>query len=356
MIGTDLFDHFAQRAFYGFLRWTGAIAAWRWHHRNHLTVLCIHGVANDDEVSARKPTRPQLSVAELDRQLAVLTRKYWFISIDEVQQVLNEGRGNGKPCCLFTIDDGYTSAWELAWPVLKRHGVPAVVFVATNQMQTVQPFWWDRLDYVMLHLPDDVREVKLGKHSLAVELTDRVARARSARFITRQSRKLFDHDQARFAAIRQFIEEHEQDQWASDMKSWVGVMSEQQVADASEDGYEIGGHTINHYRLGNLDRETVRTEITESKAELERVTKKRCRVFCFPEGSFSDVSREEVVATGYELAFCSKSGLNDAFADRYALRRIHLPLAGSNAYLLAHTSGLTEVISSLKSRIIPGRT
>jgi peptidoglycan/xylan/chitin deacetylase (PgdA/CDA1 family) len=351
-----MFDRFAQRTFYELLRWTGIIAAWRWRQRDQLTVLCIHGVAHNDDVSALKPTRQQLSVDELDRQLAVLTRKYRFISIGEVQRVLSEGSGNGKPCCLFTIDDGYTSAWELAWPVLKRHGVPAVVFVATHQMQTVQPFWWDRLDYVMLNLPDDVREVKLGKHSLAVDLTDRVARARSARSITRQSRKLFDHDQARFAAIRQFIEEHEQDQWASDMKSWVGVMSEQQVADASEDGFEIGGHTINHYRLGNLDRETVRTELTESKAELERVTKKPCRAFCFPEGSFNDVSREEVEAAGYELAFCSRPGLNDASADRHALRRFHLPLAGSTAYLLAHTSGLTEVISSLKSRLIPGRT
>ena len=350
-----MFDHFAQRTFYGLLRWTGIIAAWRWHHRDHLTVLCIHGVANDDDVSALKPTRAQLSVDELDRQLEVLTRKYRFISISEVQQVLSEGNGNGKPCCLFTIDDGYTSAWELAWPVLKRHGVPAVVFVATHQMQTVQPFWWDQLDYVMLHLPENVREVKLGKHSLAVDLTNRDARAQSARFVTRQSRTLFDHEQARFEAIRQFIEDHEKAHWAHDMQAWVGVMSEQQVAEASQDGFEIGSHTINHYRLGSLDRETVRAELTKSKAELERVTGKPCRTFCFPEGSFNDVSRQEVEAAGYELAFCSKSGLNDKLADRYALRRIHLPLAGSKAYLLAHTSGLAEYVSNIKSRIKPGR-
>lgn len=350
-----MIDHLNQRIFYGVLRWTGVVAAWRWYHRNHLTVLCIHGVANGDQTAAQKPTRPQLSVAELDRQLAVLTRKFRFISIDEARQVLKDGRGNGKPCCLFTIDDGYASAWELAWPVLKRHRVPAVVFVATNQMQTMQPFWWDRLDYIMLHLPAGVREVKLGEHSLAVDLTDRAARKQSARFVTRQSRKLFDHEQARFEAIRQFIEDHEKAHWARDMNAWVGVMSEQQVAEACKDGFEIGSHTINHYRLGSLDRETIRTELTRSKTELERVTGRSCRTFCFPEGSFNEVSRQEVEDAGYELAFCSESGLNDELADRYALRRIHLPLAGSKAYLMAHASGLAKHVSSIKSRITSGR-
>ena len=343
-------NKFAQTALYGLLRWTGITWAWRWYHRDHLAILSMHGVSSDNACSNQKPTRPQISIAELDRQLAILTRVYRFISIDEVGRVLEEGRGVGKPRCLFTIDDGYTSAWELAWPVLKRHGVPAVVFVATNQMKSARPFWWDRLDYVMLHLPETIREVEIGEHRLAVNLADRAARARSAKFITRRSRSLFDHEKLRFAAIRQFIEEHEQDRWAADMASWVGVMSEKQVAEASKDGFDIGSHTVNHYRLGGLDRETIRTELTESKAELERVTGKPCRSFCFPEGSFNDISRQEVEAAGYELAFCSESGLNNAASDRYALKRFHLPLSGSKAFLLARASGLTDYVSNLKAR------
>lgn len=327
------------------------LSVWRWLHRNHLTILSMHGVAAYGRTPGLEPTRPQLPDLELDRQLAILSEKYRFVSLDEVGGVLKYGKGRGKPCCLVTIDDGYRSAWEIAWPILRRHGVPAVVFVTTEQMRSGKSFWWDQLDYVFLSLSSEVREIELGHHRLPVDLTDRSGRSRSARFVTRESRKLFGHENQRFDAIKRFLDENYDPNWEEKMSAWVGVMSENQVREAAQEGLEIGSHTVHHRRLGDLDRDDVRFELTHSKSEIERVTGVACRAFCFPEGSMNDVSREEVESAGYELGFTSLTGLNAVSSDRLCLRRIHLPLGGSAAYLLAHVSGLTIAVSELKQAL-----
>lgn len=345
-----------KSGFYGLLQVTGAIAAWRWLRRDMLTVVCIHGVVSEQGGTGLRPTRFQLPVAELDRQLAILTRRYQFVSLDDARRVLRQGKLGSKPCALFTIDDGYKSAWEQAWPILKRHGVPAVVFVATKHMETGQLFWWDRLDYAVLHMPGDVKEINLGPHALPVDLSSREARSRSARFITRKSRDLFENETARFEALESFIRSVEQTEWHDDLKSWVGVMTAEDVAAASAIGFEIGSHTVNHYRLGDLDRDAVRDELRDSKTAIENITGRPCRSFCFPEGSLNAVSQQEVEDAGYELAFCSESGLNGGTDRVFALRRIHLPSNGSTASLLARVSGLSLAISGIMSRLAIGRS
>ena len=56
-----------------------------------------------------------------------------------------------------TFDDGYVDNLEQAFPVLREHGVPASLFVATGNIDTPREFWWDRLESVLLtpgRLPD----------------------------------------------------------------------------------------------------------------------------------------------------------------------------------------------------------
>jgi peptidoglycan/xylan/chitin deacetylase (PgdA/CDA1 family) len=340
---------------YGLLQVTGVIAAVRWYRRNQLTVVCLHGVVSDEGGKGVAPTRWQMRASDLDRQISILKKRYRFISLDEVEGVLRDGRGEGKPCCLVTFDDGYSSAWEVAWPILRKHGVPAVVFVATRHMTTGEAFWWDRLDYTMMHMSESIRTVSVGGHSIPVTLHSRQARAVSARYVTQTSRGLFDHEQARFEALEEFIREHEREDWLEDLKSWVGVMTADDVAEASDSGFEIGSHTVHHYRLGNIDRELARKELRESKVAIEHVTKKTCRSFCFPEGSLNGMSRNEVESAGYELAFCSDAGFNGPDSDRFALRRIHLPNGGSSAYVLARVSGVVHAISKLRTFLTGGK-
>ena len=75
---------------------------------------------------------------EFERQVRWLKRAgYRFVGPAEVVQVVQGIRTPSGPEVLITFDDGCRSVWSLGMPILKRHGVPAVVFVTTDSTSTV---------------------------------------------------------------------------------------------------------------------------------------------------------------------------------------------------------------------------
>ena len=50
---------------------------------------------------------------------------------------------------LVTFDDAYADFATWAWPALRRHGVPATMFVPTAYPDTDRTFWWDRLHHAV---------------------------------------------------------------------------------------------------------------------------------------------------------------------------------------------------------------
>jgi peptidoglycan/xylan/chitin deacetylase (PgdA/CDA1 family) len=100
-------------------------------------------------------------------------------------------------------------------------------------------------------------------------------------------------------------------------------LSSGEVRWLSEEGFEIGGHTVNHRNLSRItDLATVESEISEDKVRLEMITGTKLRYFAYPEGGWSN----SIIDLG---AVLRKSGYLAAVTTRSGLNRIH-----SNAYLL----------------------
>ena len=44
---------------------------------------------------------------------------------------------------VFTIDDGYEDFYSIAFPILRKYGVPATLYVTTDFLDGSMWFWWD---------------------------------------------------------------------------------------------------------------------------------------------------------------------------------------------------------------------
>jgi peptidoglycan/xylan/chitin deacetylase (PgdA/CDA1 family) len=60
-----------------------------------------------------------------------------------------------------------------------------------------------------------------------------------------------------------------------------------QIRDLSS-AFEVGAHTFHHLVLTTLTSERARAEIVQSKARLEEITGRPCKVFCFPKGRYAN--------------------------------------------------------------------
>jgi peptidoglycan/xylan/chitin deacetylase (PgdA/CDA1 family) len=104
-----------------------------------LQILVYHRIANSGPVGLKEYRLP---VEAFEAQMSYL-RQQGYHSVDLFEWSLGKltGRpGSGRPI-LITFDDGYRDFIDLAWPVLHRQGLSAMVFVVTHKVGSVSD--WD---------------------------------------------------------------------------------------------------------------------------------------------------------------------------------------------------------------------
>jgi len=80
-------------------------------------------------------------------------------------------------------------------------------------------------------------------------------------------------------------------------------MTLEQLEQLPADLVAIGSHTMTHPALPALSEQDARTELSESRAQLEKVLQRRINLFSFPFGAFEEKMVEWCRETGYERIF-----------------------------------------------------
>jgi hypothetical protein len=80
-----------------------------------------------------------------ERQMRWLGASGRAVAVSDVLAARAGGAPLRANAVLVTFDDAYADFATLAWPVLRRHGVPVTLFVPTAYPSSGRAFWWDRL-------------------------------------------------------------------------------------------------------------------------------------------------------------------------------------------------------------------
>ncbi|MBI4341321.1 MAG: polysaccharide deacetylase family protein [Candidatus Omnitrophica bacterium] len=108
----------------------------------HLPILKYHCVG-----PAPAPHVPTVSAAAFERQMSWLARwRYRILTFDELLEAMEGGRRVPRHSTILTFDDGYEGVYTAAWPILKRFGFPAVIFVTPAEVGTRGFASWEQLN------------------------------------------------------------------------------------------------------------------------------------------------------------------------------------------------------------------
>ena len=104
--------------------------------------LCYHNIEDGSKMKALT-----IPVAEFEKEMAAI--KSNGFSVIPMQDFLAWRRGDKNipnKCCIITIDDGWVSAYENAWPILKKFGYPFTLFIYINYVNSGgKSMTWDQL-------------------------------------------------------------------------------------------------------------------------------------------------------------------------------------------------------------------
>jgi peptidoglycan/xylan/chitin deacetylase (PgdA/CDA1 family) len=264
------------------------------------------------------------SPAMFEQQLRFLEKEFDVIGPDELETAVLVGRGR---YVLLTFDDGYRDNFDEAFPILKRHGVPATFFVTTGFLDSRQIAWWDEIAWMVHASPkSELRANGWLDEAFSLEPEERRRTTKAlinlCRGLPRESAHAFLDSLAQATESGRHPDESH-DFWMT----WDDV---RQLRAA---GMHIGGHTVTHPMLARLSADDQEREIVECKDRLEAELGVPMRYFCYPYGgrdSFDESTRRSLAEHGIEFAFSFYGGyrrFNDW--DRYDVRRPFLGLTVS---------------------------
>lgn len=197
--------------------------------------LCYHNI---DDKGSKALT---ISVEEFEREMQAL--KDNGFTVIGMQDFLAWRRGEKNiptKCAIITLDDGWVSAYDNAWPVLKKFGYPFTLFIYIDYVNTGgKSMTWDQLA--------EMRDagVDIECHT-------------------------FSHSSLRVPG--------------SLVDRKTAEMVRKDVALLGKDGW-------------------LRKEIVESRKTLEKQLGIKCNVFAYPFGKYDEKALEMVKEAGYEAAF-----------------------------------------------------
>lgn len=107
----------------------------------------------------------------------------------------------------------------------------------------------------------------------------------------------------------------------------IKPLSWEQIKEISNNGIEIGSHSLSHPNLLVVDSKTAKSEIAGSKKITEEMISKKVKYFAYPHGSkqsYNTTIKKIVKESGYEKAYTNILGFNTKDTDPYDLRRIRI--------------------------------
>ncbi len=111
----------------------------RWDGYQTVPILCYH------RFGAR---RSKLSVepAAFAAQMEFLAKhNYYVATLADFRAFLAGEKALPQRTALITIDDGYRSVYEIAYPILKKYGFPATLFLYTDFLGAADALTWPQL-------------------------------------------------------------------------------------------------------------------------------------------------------------------------------------------------------------------
>ncbi len=248
----------------------------------------------------------RITTAMFERHLDWLGRRFRFLSLDELGKHLESRQPFEEPVAVITFDDGYRDNYYHAFPILKRKGIPAGIFVVTDLVGTSGAQIYDRL-YLQLarvYSAWPSASVRLAKtiHDLGITFPQPVRLSRTAETAIKAMDILINGlPQADVYRIITALEAGTGGQ--TSVPDELLPVTWDMLTEMHRGGMTIGSHTKTHVVLINEPLSRIHEEVMGSRQVLEKTLGITVEHFAYPSGQFDNTAVAAVAVSGYRFGY-----------------------------------------------------
>lgn len=277
-----------------------------------LTVLTYHRVLS--RIDVLQPP-DQIDAACFEGHMNAVRNWFNVLPLPEALDMLRQGKLPRRALSI-TFDDGYEDNHSVALPILRRHGLPATLFICTGFLGNGLMF------------NDIVTEAIRRIQSPSLDLSWLGLGSRPVGNMQEKQglvRELIQHIKYSRKDLREQTCDQLWHQCAGQDARPRLMMLPEQVKELARGGMTIGGHTHTHPILTKITLDEARQDILTNRMALRDITGETPQLFAYPNGRpLTDYLREHrdlVKEAGYRAAFCTARGVATRETDMFQLPR-----------------------------------
>ena len=215
---------------------------------------------------------------------------YFFISVDQLIQYVQNQQEFPKGAVWLSIDDGWKDNIHNIIPVINEYKIPITFFISTDPVENQGIFWWTFFEKCKDQLSNYFESNSLDLKNIKEKDRKKIIQDLKKRCKKRISREAMEIEQVKSLAQNPLV--------------------------------TIGSHTVHHALTVNCNDDELEFEIKESKEKLQEWTNKEVKYFCYPNGSFDGRERKILKEYGYKLAATVEKRFITKNDDLYLIPRI----------------------------------
>jgi len=225
---------------------------------------------------------------------------------------------------IITFDDGHLDNYTHAFPVLKKLGIPATIFISTEYIGSNKIFWFDWVAYCVYKTKCE--ELSLNKGAFVLKTGTDVVQKRQAIEALLQYLKTLQNTQ-RLRTLDEIYKALDV-QLADEDKSKSAALQWPQVIEMEKSQIEFGSHTLTHPVLSRLSAAELTQELVQSKLQIEQQLQKPIDTIAYPVGGADEFNQsviDECKKADYTLGISYVSGIEQLpLQNLYEIKRLHV--------------------------------
>lgn len=296
-----------------------------------LSILAYHRVLDIDSNYQYDRELISASTAQFTWQVNFLKKYYNVISFQKLSEILNQNETVPANSLIITFDDGFEDNYTHAFKILKRYGLPATFFIATDYIDQHDCFWFDAVVKVVNSLPDNDYYLKEIDYRFTIAGAD--SKINIYKKIQFQLKRLENY--RRLRTVQEVLELMPECDFSDNLP-----MTWEQIQEMKDFGMEFGSHTLTHPVLSRLAKEEIYDELSNSKEHIEKKLNVSVQAIAYPVGGDA-ATNEDVISIasecGYDFGCVYSHGVNFVTLqlNQFKLKRLQIERYTTNALFIA---------------------
>jgi len=286
-------------------------------------ILIYHRFIDDKNCSyLNKGPVVQHKVKHFEKEIKYLKKYFKVETLDKIVTQIKAHNAFDNPTISITFDDGYLDNYELAYPILKKEGIPATVYVTTGLIGSNERTWTDEIELALMGTKKEFLQIDIHGESIMPISTIKDRERANIRIAELLKRLPDEERREHLKSILEILDDKSATQNGKERR----MLNWDEVKEMAAENISIGVHTHTHGILSKMPLGEAKREIFLSKKIVEEKLGTPAKHFSFPNGreeDFSEILRDYCKEIGFESVTSAVHGVNDPNrGDRFSLRRM----------------------------------